>query len=246
MSLTDNITDLVDESRALIETFNAKKDDIDAAVARLEAAETMVTKWVYVDSVNGDDEGLGTAEEPYLTVEKAIDATKDNIRVLVLLLNDAVMTDRVTTGARALLFQGRNAAGETVRRTLSFAAEAVTSPRWSGQRQCAGIEFSASGMVTFTSIDIVIPDCGEEITFPYLVHGGQSGELILRDCDVSIAAAGGVALLLSTYYPAPAALWASNVVLGTGVEGHLMRGVAAGVDPNTDTSNRFRSNLTSV
>ncbi|WP_321447343.1 hypothetical protein [uncultured Cohaesibacter sp.] len=247
MSLTEEITALVSETRSLIDVFNEKSDTIDASLARLEAAETMASKWVYVDSVNGNDEGTGTITDPYLTIEKALAATADNISVLINLLNDTVMMDRsVNVGARVLRFQGRDSSNNVVSRSLSFASEAVTSPRWSGHRQCAGIEMAGPAFIQFTSIDLVIPNCGEEITFPYCLYGAQSLDVILRSCSISIADAASVADLFSVYYPASAGLWFSTVTVDSGVEGHFLNGISAGADPNTDASNRFRSNLTSL
>ncbi len=74
MSLESDVSDLVTESRALINTFNAKKNDIESAVlAALAAAPDLYNKY-YVDVIIGDDNNDGSLNSPFKTLGKAISA----------------------------------------------------------------------------------------------------------------------------------------------------------------------------
>lgn len=245
MSLTSDITRVIERADALIDVFEGTSSAIQARIDQLAAAGRDTLRIVSVNAISGNDQNPGSVEQPYGTLAHAIEANAGTPVLVVNLYSDVALTKRVNTASRTIIIQGFGGGG-SLRRTLSPAAEASNSPNWQGHRVAAGIIFDADGALQLRDIDLALPDVPEAIISRSFVSSNSGITAILRDVQLSIASPTSVASFMEAWSPAPVRLWASSTVLTPDVAGHVVSGIPAGANPNANTSNRFVSNLTSL
>ncbi|EGR2744171.1 hypothetical protein MYC06_004700 [Vibrio parahaemolyticus] len=85
MSLEQQIAALVDASNNLTGAVNSKLGEIDAAVAAAVKAIPDLSRIFYVDAVSGNDNALGTEQEPLKTIYEALTRSADIPFVTILL-----------------------------------------------------------------------------------------------------------------------------------------------------------------
>lgn len=87
---------LLADVSALINTFNAKKSDIEAAVAAAQTAVLANNKAYWVDPVAGLDSGAGTQAAPFRTIKKACDAVPVGGYGDITIIGDASVVAEIT------------------------------------------------------------------------------------------------------------------------------------------------------
>ncbi|MFS8181400.1 hypothetical protein ACMG4P_07535 [Pseudovibrio denitrificans] len=91
MSLTGEINKLVGKATELIDTFEAKKDEIDQEVQAAVAAFPETHKVFYVDALTGNDSNAGTKEKPLRSLQGAVGRTPINGSADIYLLSDVTL-----------------------------------------------------------------------------------------------------------------------------------------------------------
>lgn len=160
MSLEAQIAELVAKTNSLINVFNSRKTEIDAAVAAAVSLAGSPTKQrnVYVDAVLGSDtSGDGSLAKPFKTVRRALSTVIPGSFVDVRLFADQ---DHVIDGGDAVLVNSfvrfYTHGSTTVRARLR---NACFNPSWNAleRNQCYGI-INLNSLLIFNSVDIYTAD----------------------------------------------------------------------------------------
>lgn len=247
MSLTGDISNLIGKADALIETFENKSTEIDDKVASVieDLSETAIS--IYVNAYAGDDNNDGrSVNKPVGTLEKALVLASKRSLGHIFLLSDVVMTKSMRQYLSQCALIGVSADGAYVRRKLRFLNEATNSPSSEGKRFPARLEMVGRAVIDVRYIDIELPDVSDDANWSGTVFNTGAGiDFFARNVSISLSGPSRSVKLLRSW-DGPVGFWASDLTLGDGMPGRLISGLDAGANPNEHSSNRFRSNLTSV
>lgn len=247
MSFTEDMSQLVARTNALLSMFDTKKSEIEAAVAAAIAAAPLPHRELFVDPVGGNDSWAGDITKPVLTLDRALTIASNLRSVSIFLLGDVLLTKRHFPFCQRLEISGvrRDAnspygvVGETRRLTFAALGHVGTD----GVRRVAGIAPSMYAEVYINQVHLQLPTLPTSIDDRSLFGFSFSSSFILRDCAVDAepgtlaALAGGGNLTVLTFA-------AGNTTFANAALGHILYGIPAGGNPNTVW--HYRSNLTSI
>lgn len=247
MSLESNIAELVSRTNALLNTYDAKEQGINTAVANALAAVGALWRDIIVDPVSGSDANIGTLASPVLTLDRALDLTTASSFSRILLLGDVTLTQRHTVYCPTIHIVGcRYVAGAIntypqQMRTINWANESAVE--WDGNRAIPAILFQGR-VLRFTSVTVNIPTPPAGVAHVRMIDMTNGGALLFEASAIGASSAATTAVLAATWSPNQIIVGFGTTTIATAAKGHILDGVVAGADPNAVWS--YRSNLTSL
>lgn len=241
MSLTTEITALTSAARDLTQRVDGWVADADARITAAIRAIPQLSMRIYVHSGMGDDTAPGSADEPVASVAEAVRRMPASSQLAIYLLDDLVIDEPID--ARHLLRLA--IVGDGQRRALSFGAGYQTF--WDGHR-LDGLACRREALMVNLDIQYpaatASPPADRPIIHTGLIHM-DGGYLSLWGCTISGTAPSSP---VERYVIDPKNY--AYIVMGgatswqSSVASHLIKGVAAGGDPNALWN--VRSNITQV
>lgn len=246
MSLTSDIATLVARYEQLAATFDGKVSAINTALATALATVPAAFRYVYVDSVNGNDANDGLAEAaPVKTLSRAVALVGDGRAGEIRLMSDYVFDVwRVNLGRD----QGIYLVGWNARRTLRLPVlpvpeTAVQYPSF--QQKVAGFHTSYVGLnvLALTNIKIefpVAPVGGGTLgpnSYSSLLGGatdvsGSMNVLDLQNCEISYPSGGVGSVFGVTARPSSLTVRATTYT-ASAMAGKWVNGAASGAAPSS-------------
>ena len=234
MSLDTDIGNLVAASQSLVDTFEAKENDIQQKVNAALATIPENKKTFYLDAINGDDTNVGNFSAPLKTLDEAIKRTPYAGYCRVFLLSDYHLDHSIFCGC-SLYINGRNGNDYhtiTSQFTLNDNGEV---DRMGGLRP----ELSVSFQFEYCNIEMPADIAGTKLlshTYGFLnqFEAGAPPKVSLKLSSCNLTHNGGSMAFLAAMRGTHLTLIASGTTFQSGFEGRLVLETGGvGVDPET-------------
>jgi hypothetical protein len=234
MSLDADIGNLVAASQSLVDTFEAKENDIQQQVNAALATIPENKKTFYVDAINGDDTNLGNFSAPIKTLDQAIKRTPYAGYCRVFLLSDYHLDRSIFCGC-SLYINGRNGNDYHTITSQFTPNESGDIDRIGGIRP----ELSVSLQFEYCNIELPADVTGNILnshTFGLINHfeSGSPPKVSVKLSSCNVTHNGGSMALLTAMRGTHLTLITSSTTFQSGFEGRLVLDTGGvGVDPET-------------
>ncbi|CAI8780265.1 hypothetical protein [Pseudomonas donghuensis] len=237
MSLETDVANLVTKTTDLISYFNGKKAGIDAAVASAVAAVPNMERSWFVDFLAGNDKGVGSAQEPFKTINQAVASTPVGG-----VCNVRLMSDYTHSGALLVSLNKLNICSDTpgVKRKFNISYYLAGD----GNNGLSGFVLASGEGLGFLDITLTLPSPSGVTPPPvgtanimlksYSVQIVACQALKFAACDVQMAADFSGYLML--YHNNAVIFQAVTTSFPAAFPGRYIFGVAGGT-PSKDLSN---------
>ncbi|WP_155295460.1 hypothetical protein [Chromobacterium violaceum] len=235
MSVESQVANLVSTTNELINTFNKKKGEIDTAVSRAIAAAPLLERTWYIDQLKGDDKnGLGTEASPFVSIERAIEATPTGGTAQIQLLSDYTVSYHIRTSGRNLAIRANG--GKKRLKLAQFFNDVDQSARM------GGFWFYGNSTVELYDLVIQLPDGSNppgRISSYYamfFVSGGAGQPCIsvrLSGCQWDLPLSGKFVGNIFNSWAACIIFTLSNTEMPNSLAGRIISGASAGINPAT-------------
>lgn len=237
MSLEASITDLVNESRSLVNTFKGKKVEIDAAAQAAVASASNLFKTIWLNELNGDDANTGLSREDALkTLGKAIEMCSTNVTLTIMCVGDVTMTREYYYCPPRSYIKLVSAEPKTDGSQYTLKVSLAQSADGWVVSSFATSEAEINVAIYKFKIDLPANPSALPIMRDFLVYTWNDGvinrRVNLSNCN--IIAAGRVGNILRERRIGTTELYLSSCTYVTSdMAGRWIKGVAAGTNPNT-------------
>ena len=237
MSLETDVANLVTKTTDLISYFNGKKAGIDAAVAAAIAAVPNMERTWFVDLLAGDDNGVGSVEKPFRTINKAVASTPAGG-----VCNVRLMSDYTHSGALTIPLSKLNICSDTpgVKRKFNITYYLAGD----GNNGLSGFVLTSGAGLGFLDITLTLPSPSGVTPTPvgtanimlksYSVQIVACQSLKFAACDVQMASDFTGYLML--FHNNAVIFQAVSTSFPAAFPGRYIFGVAGGT-PSKDLSN---------
>lgn len=237
MSLETDVANLVTKTTDLISYFNGKKAGIDAAVAAAVAAVPNMERTWFVDLLAGDDNGVGSVEKPFRTINKAVASTPAGG-----VCNVRLMSDYTHSGALTIPLSKLNICSDTpgVKRKFNITYYLAGD----GNNGLSGFVLTSGAGLGFLDITLTLPSPSGVTPTPvgtanimlksYSVQIVACQSLKFAACDVQMASDFTGYLML--FHNNAVIFQAVSTSFPAAFPGRYIFGVAGGT-PSKDLSN---------